>query len=363
MKLCFIVNQLYKSGGIERTITHRLNKLSKYHDIFLITLENGDRPYFFGEFTGVKCIDLNVDFERKFNGSFKKNTANIHLSLRSYLRLHRAIQRIKPDFTINVVGTHSFWLLPFIPNTGIKVLEHHSSFYDYKSTKLKKCIFNNYDYHIFLTEEECFLANFIKKRKIVIPNPVQTDVLENIPYKLKKNRIIAAGRIVDIKGFDRLVEAWRIIHFNFPDWIVEVYGEPDLEVLSKLKKLINDYNLESSFFIRPATKNIVNIINDSKIYAMTSHFESFSIVLLEAISVGTLVVAFDCPTGPRNIIDANTGYLVNNDEIKLYAETLKYAISFENDASIIASGGYKQSQKFSLNEVIRKWNILFSHQI
>lgn len=362
MKLCFIVNQLYKPGGIERTITHRINELSKYHEVFLITLENGDRPYFFGDLTGAKCIDLNIDFEREINGSFKKSIANIHLSVQAYLKLQQTTQRIKPDFTINVIGTHSFWFLPYIPNIGLKVLEHHSSFYDSKFFKIKKYIFNKYDFHVFLTEEECCLASFIKKGKIVIPNPVQTNILDNIPYKLKKNRIVAAGRIVDIKGFDRLVEAWHIINSNFSDWIVEVYGEPDLEVLSKLKKLISDYNLESSFFIKPATKNIVNIINDSKIYAMTSHFESFSIVLLEAISVGTLVVAFDCPTGPRNIIDEKTGYLVNNDEIKRYAETLKYAITFENEASIIASNGYKKSQKFSLNEVMRKWNILFSNQ-
>lgn len=362
MKLCFIVNQLYKSGGIERTITHRLNKLSKYHEIFLITLENGDRPYFFGELAGIKCIDLNIEFERKRSGSFKRNTANIYLSLKSYLSLHKAIQRIKPDFTINVIGTHSLFFLPYSFHTGIKVLEHHASFYESKVSKAKKYIYNKYDYHIFLTEEECNLAYFINKSKVVIPNPSQTGNFNNIPYKAKRNRIVAAGRIVEIKGFDRLLKSWNMIYKDFPDWVVEIYGEPDLEVLRKLKNLISDYNLESSFSIRPATKDIVNIINDSKIYAMTSHFESFSIVLLEAISVGTLVVAFDCPTGPRNIIDGNTGYLVINDEIKLYAETLRHAITFENEASIIASNGYEQSQKFSFNEVIKKWNILFSNQ-
>jgi len=362
MKICFIINQLYKSGGIERTITQRLNQLSKYHDVFLITLENGDRPYFFGELADVNCIDLDFNFERKANGGFKKSPTNINRSLRSYVKLQRTLKEIKPDFTINVVGTHSLFFLPYIPYTGIKVLEYHSSFYESKVSKAKKYIYNKYDQHVFLTEEERKIAGFIGKKKVVIPNPVQTDKYKNIPYENKKNRIIAAGRVLDIKGFDRLIKAWAVIHLDFPDWIVEIYGESDHEVLSKLKHLIITYDLENSFYIRPATLDILKLINDSKIYAMTSHFESFSIVLLEAISLGTLVVAFDCPTGPRNIIDNTNGYLVENDNIELYAKTLKQAILSDKKASLLAANGYIRSQDFALDKVIDKWKVFFSAQ-
>lgn len=362
MKLCFIVNQLYKAGGIERTITQRLNELSKYYDVYLITLENANRSYFFGKPDGVKCIDLNLNFERRINGGFKKSTTNVNRSLRAYIKLQRTIQKIKPDFTINVIGMHSLFFLPYLSHTGLKVLEHHSSFYQSKVSKAKKYIYNKYEHHIFLTEEECNLADFIDKNKVVIPNPVQMVGIENIPYKAKRNRIIAAGRVLDIKGFDRLIKAWATIHLDFPDWIIEIYGESDQNVLSELKGLITAHDLEDSFYIRPATPDILELINDSKIYAMTSNFECFPMVLLEAISLGALVVAFDCPTGPRNIIDNTNGYLVENDNIELYAQTLKQAILSDKKASHLAANGHRRSQNFALDKVIDKWKMFFSAQ-
>lgn len=360
MKLCFIVNQLYKSGGIERTISNRLIELSRSYDIFVITINNGDKPYFYGKNEGVNYLDLNCNFERQSNGAFKKNTYNMNLSLKFYIRLQSVILKIKPDFTINVVGTHSFFILPFIMKKGRTVLEHHSSLYKLDINPLKKYFFNYYDNHIFLNNEERNLAKFIINNKIVIPNPAQTINIKKIPYLKKKNRIIAAGRVLDIKGFDRLIHAWQIVRTEFPEWALEIYGEPDLRTIKKLNLIIEKYGMKESTSVYPATSNILELINDSKIYAMTSHSESFSIVILEAISLGSLVIAFDCPTGPRNIINKQTGYLVENGNIELYAKTLKKAILNVEESESLAINGYYKSQDFSIEKVIGKWKSLFS---
>lgn len=62
MKLCFIVNQLYKAGGIERTISHRIIELSKYHEIFIMTMENGNNEFYFGKFDKVNYVELDCNF-------------------------------------------------------------------------------------------------------------------------------------------------------------------------------------------------------------------------------------------------------------------------------------------------------------
>lgn len=360
MKLCFIVNQLYKQGGVEKTLYYRLKNLGNYHDIYLITLENGDRPFYFGALPNITHIDLNLKFSRKSNGSFQRDSLNILKSLIAYSKLQSVLLKIRPQFTINVVGAHNFYFVPHLLYTGKKVLEHHASFCEAYPNNLRKHVMKKFDYHIFLTEEECRLATFIKKNKYIIPNPIQVSNTVHIPYTLKKNRIIAAGRIVDIKGFDRLIEAWHIIHKDFPDWVVEIYGEADASVLKKLEEYIKENYLEKSVYIKKSTPDIIKIMNDSKIYAMTSHYESFSMVLVEAMSVGMSIVAFDCPTGPRNIIGNQTGLLVENNDIESFSIALKKAINDESNSKILASNAMKKSEEFSMGQVIDKWNKFFS---
>ena len=61
MKICFIANQLYKSGGVERTLSGRLKELSEVFDVYLITLENGNNPFYFGDMLNITHIDLNLE--------------------------------------------------------------------------------------------------------------------------------------------------------------------------------------------------------------------------------------------------------------------------------------------------------------
>lgn len=359
MKICFIANQLYKPGGVERTLSCRLKELGRIFDVYLITLENGDNPFYFGNIPNITHINLNLKFDRKENDGFKLNTINIIKSQIAYFKLQSALMKIRPDYTVNVVGAHSFYLLPYMRFTGKKVLEHHASFYELPFRKFKKHRMNKFDYHIFLTKEECEIADFIYRKKVVIPNPVQIRDIEVIPYSFKKNRIIAAGRIVEIKGFDRLVKAWNMIYKDFPDWIVEIYGEPDKKVLNSLRSYINENSLEDSVHIKPPISNIEEIMNDSKIYAMTSHFESFSLVLVEAMSLGMSIVAFDCPTGPRNLINNDIGCLVENNDIQAFSLALKQAILNERASEILASNAMKQSEYYSIDNVISQWISFF----
>lgn len=69
-----------------------------------------------------------------------------------------------------------------------------------------------------------------------------------------------------------MLEAWQMIYLSFPDWQLEIYGDADEIIYPKIKNYIVNHNMQERTFIFPATDNILEIINDSKIYAMTSHF-------------------------------------------------------------------------------------------
>lgn len=360
MKICYLVNQMHSLGGVERTLHNRLIELSKDYEIYLITIEQGKRPYYFEKISQVNYIDLNIKFERINNIYMKKNLKNIFSIIQKYFKLINVINKIKPDYIVSVSMGLTSYLLSFINYKGELIYEHHASFYHLGFDKtppnnFKTSIFNQYSKHIFLSEEEKKLASFINAEKFVIPNPIPNNLPHIIPFSDKKNRIIAAGRYVEIKGFERLLKAWNMIYLNCPNWTLEVYGDPDKIIYQKLKIYIAENHLEDRTFLLPSTNRIIDIINDSKIYAMTSYFENFPMVMLEALSLGTINVAFDCPTGPRNIIDNKTGYLVENGNIELYAQTLLRVIENPEEAKLKSLNALESSQKFALNNIIDHW--------
>lgn len=358
MILCFVLNQLYKSGGVERTLHTRINQLKENHDIHLILLENKENDFYYGNLSDVSIYNLNLKFDREDNDKIKLTLKNFIKVTYAFFKIQKILWKIKPDFTTNVVSKLALFFLPFLFRTGVKVIEHHASFYESMPGKFSKLLINKFEKHIFLTEEELMYADFVYKSKFVIPNPVNANLENIIPYKKKLNRIIAAGRIVDIKGFDRLIKSWEIIYHDFPDWELEIYGEPNSAVLRNLEEYISNRNIKR-IYINAARADIIHIMNESKIYAMTSHFECFPMVLLEAMSVEMLIISFDCPTGPRNIVNNNTGYLVENNNILSFAEHLRLSIIDEEISSVKASRAYLESNKYSLDIIINKWENFF----
>ena len=110
------------------------------------------------------------------------------------------------------------------------------------------------------------------------------------------HRVIAIGRLTYQKGFDRLIDAWTIVNRRHPDWKLDIFGEGIRR--EALNKQIRNNGLEKSVTIHPFTKNIAQEYLNSSIFALSSNYEGFVLVLLEAMGCGLPCVAFDCPNGP-----------------------------------------------------------------
>lgn len=364
MKICYVIYQMHSPGGVERTIHNRLLELCKLYDIYLITIDQGNRPYYFGKIPNITYIDLNIDYDRINKTYMKKNFKNFLKIVTNIWKLNKVLTKIKPDYIVSLSMGLSTYMLSAINYNAKLVYEHHASLYNLgfdrvTPNKYLLSVFNKFDKHVFLSEEEKELAKFILAKKFVIPNPVPKNLPNIIKYKDKQKRIIAAGRYVEVKGFERLLQAWKKIYLKFPDWRLEIYGDADEVIYPKIKNYIINNNMQERTFVFPATDKILEIINDSKIYAMTSHFENFPMVMLEALSLGTITVAFDCPSGPRNIINDTTGYLVLDDDIDLYARTLANAIENENEAMKKSAQCIIESKKYLLDEILKEWHKVF----
>ncbi len=194
------------------------------------------------------------------------------------------------------------------------------------------------------------------KRVQVIPNFTVMPI-EKLSDGTEK-RVIAVGRLEWVKGYDRLLDAWKIVSAKHPDWHLDIFGSGTME--NELKSQQRELQLEDSLTIHPATSKINIEYSNSSIYVGASHFEGFPLVLLEAMQVGLPCIAFDCPFGPSAIIaDGKNGFLVKNGDIEGLALKISTLIEDSDLRMRFSQAALETSKRYAVDKVMSQWHSLF----
>lgn len=196
---------------------------------------------------------------------------------------------------------------------------------------------------------------YLKKRdrgKICsIPNPV-----ENIPHRLPKEKgheILYVGRMnIDEKRVSHLLRIWKLIQHEFPDWNLRLVGggsdEKELKELSKKLKLLR---VSFEGFQKPQ-----KYYERASIFCLTSAFEGFGLVLVEASAFGCVPVAFNSYPSAEEIIQSESnGFLVPENDIHAYADVLRQLMSNQELREKLSFEANKNAQRFSLEKILPKW--------
>ena len=213
---------------------------------------------------------------------------------------------------------------------------------------------NKYDAFIVLTQQDAKNWKDIKKL-YVIPNalpfiPQQISTCEN-------KKAISVGRLSPEKGYDLLIKAWKLVTERHPDWELEIYG--DGQEKSKLYSIISEYSL-SNISINAPIRNIEDKYTESSIYLMSSHYEGFGIVLIEAMACGLPCVSFNCPYGPSEILtDNENGFLIPINDIYTLADKVCILIEKEEMRKKMGHKAYIAAMQYSPIKVMKKWEKLF----
>ena len=133
----------------------------------------------------------------------------------------------------------------------------------------------------------------------VIPNTIRSDVGGAAP--LRGTTVLAAGRLTRQKGFDKLVRAFAQVAPDHPEWRLVICGDGPWR--RRLERLIARHGLEHAVSLPGPVEPLATAMDDAALFVLSSRFEGFPLVLIEAMAKGLPVVAFDCPTGPAEIID------------------------------------------------------------
>ena len=370
MKIAFVIPTLEIMGGAERIIVDKANYLSTkfFYDITIITqYHHKNAPVIYPLSEKVHHINLGIPYYSQYKYRYPKRLW-LRWKLNNLLRdeTTAAVLQIDPDILIGV----SYFkpnIVCNIPCRASKIIESHeprillkselltgSKILSYFTYLYTKTIEDKADIVVCLTNEA--KKQWRKAKRVeVIPNFSSIKIKQHSNCNTK--RVIAVGRLTSVKGYDRLIKIWGTVSLKHPDWQLNIFGEGSLK--DDLNKLINDNNI-NNIALCGTTQNISLEYANSSICVLTSYYEGFSLVILEAMMHGVPCVAFDCPDGPRSIISNNEdGYLINNGNNTLFAERLCDLIENQQLRHRFSYAAIKKVQIFDIDTIMRQWKSLF----
>lgn len=381
MKIAYIIRSLAQPAGTERIMTDKMNYLSEKfgYSIYAITYEQGNHKLIFPLSPKIKHIDLNTKFYtlRGYN-KFKLLIEFIKTRYLFAKRLKKNIKEIRPD--IIICTTYSDFLIDLILNMHIYskiIIEAHVSKasieykhkwrYSYKGKILGKIIDNYIEKKIkhssalvTLTQQDAKTWEKIK-RAVVIPNLV-TYFPPTVSAVSSSKEIISVGRLDRQKGYDLLLEAWTIVQQKHQGWKLNIYGGGS--ELQTLQNIIQKNHFDHTVTIHKPTKNIYNKYLESAFYVLSSRYEGFGLVLVEAMSCGLPCISFDCPNGPAEIItDQVDGFLVENGNINKLAQEICFLIENEDKREQMGREARKKAKKYLPENIMPQWIYLFGKVI
>ncbi len=375
MKIAYIYSTMAATGGTERMITEKANYLSdKYgYDVTIITcFQHPDEKNYFSLSQKVKQIYLGIPFFSQYKYKYPKRLWVKWKTNRLFKKhISQAVKQEDPDILIGLSRFKANYISS-IKCRAKKIIECHvvrnntvfpadvNRFFPvrvlmqiFESIYLRS-IERNANVIVTLTEKDKQLWKW-GRRVEVIPN-FSTMPVSRISDCSQK-RVIAVGRLAWEKGFGRLIEAWSLVSSKHLDWYLDIIGEGDMyDTLITLAKIYKTRNLSFHNF----TQNISQEFANSSLCAVTSYNEGFSLVILEAMKHGVPCVAFDCPFGPGSIInDAHCGFLVENGDVRLFAERLCRLIEDFELRKSFSIECIEQAKKYDVDIIMNQWKILY----
>ncbi len=371
MRIVYIVETLAVVGGSEKIISEKAGYMAEHfgYDVSIIscTQSNG-QDNAFPLSSKVRQINLAIPYYKQYRYKYPQRLW-VKYKTKQLLRneMQRIINKLNPDI---IIGTLKFETTiicglnspakriiechearPFV----LSDLEHVRSFLShiyvlyYQRKKFFRKIEKKADLVVTLTEGDKELWSRAHKVE-VIPN---FSTMSSTRHIDNQKRIIAVGRLSAEKGYDRLIAVWNQVALKHPDWKLDIFGDGNMR--DSLQELIDKSN-NSHIELHHTTNKISQEYASSEIYVITSLYEGFSLSIVEAMTHGLPCIAFDCPFGPRSLIDDNkNGFLIEDGNIRQFAEKLCYLIEHPDVRTEFSAAAISKASNFNIETIMARW--------
>ena len=372
--IVFCTPALYSAGGVERVVSYKASYFAEQlgYDVTIIVTEGRGRDSYFPLSDKVKVINFELDFEALWHASFAKKIILYLTKQRQYKRLLKTeLLRIRPDFTISMLRREINFLTD-IPDGSKKIGELHVNRANYRNLATKsrnslKQMFSSWWSHrlldhlrrldkmVLLTDAAMSdWPELDNKIKISDPLPFLIDEKSSLLCK----RIISIGRFDYEKGNDLLLQVWKKVEKQMPDWQLDIYGNGNRDpYLLQMRQLEID---SSRCHLYGPINDVKKEYLNSSVFVLPSRYEGFGLVLIEAMACGVPVVSFDCENGPRSIIaNGADGFLIPTFDIDAFADKLLLLMRDENLRRLMGEKAQKSAAKYDMDSIGLQWKQLF----
>lgn len=373
-KIVYFVGGLLSPNGMGAILSQKINYLAEHtnYDLYMILTEKAGAPWFYDINPKVKWVNFDINFDELDVMPLYKKVLFYWLKQRKFRQMFTDyLMKVRPDITVSICRRE----INFINNIkdgSKKVAEIHFArpFYRRFEKPFFPKLINEWisnlwvgslikqlkrlDRFVVLTKEDSKnwpeLTNLV-----VIPNFVFSNT--SLKSDLSSKRVVAVGRYSWQKGFDMLIDAWKIVSARHSDWHLDIYGSGDN---ISYQKLADELCLSSSVTCHKSVDHVYEKYSESSIYVLSSRYEGFVLVLVEAMGTGLPVVSFACPCGPRDIIeDGVSGYLVEAGDVRKMAEKICYLIENRDVRESMGQAAIARAGMFSRDQVMHRWIELF----
>lgn len=374
MKLIYCTHSTYNPGGMERVLLNKVTYLSQLPgwEVAVVTTDQHQRPPFYPFPEKVRMTDLDINYsDDNDKGAWKKITGYLRKRKEHKRKLTALLLKEKPDIVVSLYPSESSFI-PDIKDGSKKVLElHYCKFFrlqygrkgllgwiDKLRTRQDEQIVRRFDKFVVLTNEDRGYWGDLPNIE-VIPNAAMhvSDAYSDVMNK----RVIAVGRLDYQKGFDRLIQAWELVQHTgkFTDWKLDIYGQGEWQEM--LQQMIDKAELQNTVCLNRPTKQIGEEYVKSDMLVMSSNYEGFPMVMIEAMACGLPVVSFDYKCGPKDIIQSGiNGLLVPNGDIQALADAMMKVMEDEAYRKMLSLNARKVVDTYSEQAVMAQWIRLFT---
>ena len=391
-KIVYCTPALYSAGGVERVVSFKASYLAEQlgYDVTIIVTEGKGRACFFPLSDKVKVVNFELGFEDLWKAPFLRKVFMYLSKQHKYKnRLSVELMRIRPDITISMLRREINFLTS-LKDGSKKIGELHVNRANYRNfeandSNVLKRLFAKIWMRSLVGKLKCLdqLVVLTDKSKASWPELSNVTVIPDpIPMNIKgvkerrsigvwsTKRVVTIGRYAYQKGYDLLLKAWAEIEKlkkleevkevkEVEEWTLDIYGQGDR---TDYRQLMAELGIDANrCHLNGPVDDVGQVYMDSSIFVLSSRFEGFGLVLVEAMASGLSVVSFDCPAGPDEIItDGYDGLLAPSGDVKILAQKLMLLMADENLRTRLSQNACQSAQRYEMDSIAGKWVNLFN---
>lgn len=381
----FIVQSHLGGGGAERVgVLLASGFAARGDDVYIVTNLHD-------------AIDYEVDTKVRILNMVSSPQNKVDKWLGAFRHLRSYVKRYNPDVVIGIMQMSSFVSRVACVGTNTHVImTEHGTFQRPKSAPFSKF---NYFCKFYLNKiYECitvitqadkdYIGNRLKNI-VVMPNPLLLPQVTKMPSK--QRIVLAAGRLDDwhYKGFDVLIRAWALVNgklkidngklsSNGEPWKLQIAGSGSEKSLNYLKQLCKENGVEDSVEFLGFRKDVDKLYQEASIFVLSSRYEGFGLVLIEAMSQGCACVACDYKGRQREILSptltlpegegktsqgievCENGILCEPDDVESLDAGLRKMIEDDGYRESVRINAIERSKYYSIENTMNRWELLLN---